>query len=104
MSEDMDIICDFCSSPKVTWRYPARNILMTDIQALSVGDWAACDTCHDIIERDGQPGITARTVETFKHNLPGMDNFILRLHKRFFAERTGPAERIGDTPSTPPKL
>jgi hypothetical protein len=41
----MTCICDFCSSPDVKWRYPAKTFsaYVTDsVAGESLGDWAAC--------------------------------------------------------------
>ncbi len=41
-------ICDFCSSPNVTWVYPARTFaayVFEGIVGESVGDWASATTC-----------------------------------------------------------
>jgi hypothetical protein len=48
-------ICDFCSSPKVVWRY----------RAVSIGDWAACDECSALIETKDKMGLHRRSIETY---------------------------------------
>ena len=56
-------ICDFCSAPRPAWRYPCTSF---DILAIfqhrdgseialpwgSIGDWAACEYCSDLIENE----------------------------------------------------
>ncbi len=50
--------CDFCSARPVRWRYPAVNIdpvksvsVPGVLMQSSMGDWAACDICHGMIEK-----------------------------------------------------
>ena len=55
-------VCDFCSSTKVRWTYPARNFVIEGPCPLapgscgpvllgSSGGWTACNPCHHLIER-----------------------------------------------------
>ena len=47
--------CDFCSAAGPVWRYPARSFVAycaPNVAGESVGDWAACDQCHVLIETD----------------------------------------------------
>ena len=93
-------ICDFCSSPTITWRYPTVTFSVEDVT--SVSDWAACATCHVLIETDDQDGLLDRSVNT----LPGLNEFpaddrgaakahlravIAPLHDGFRASRQGAA-------------
>jgi len=51
--------CDFCSVPGPVWRYPARSFVAycaPNVAGESVGDWAACDLCHVLIEADDRSG------------------------------------------------
>ena len=68
------IICDFCSSPKTTWRYPAHDVPaislgdsqeLVEVQLNSKGGWAACDICHDLIERGEWDLLLDRSVARF---------------------------------------
>ena len=63
----MTPICDFCSSPTVTWRSPAVTFSVEGIT--SVSDWAACDPCHALIEANDQDGLLDRSLKTF----PGLN-------------------------------
>lgn len=49
------IICDFCSAPRPKWRYRCRTFVAFETRDYtidqSVGDWAACDQCKDMIDR-----------------------------------------------------
>lgn len=95
----MSCICDFCSDPSVGWRYPARTFLAYIIEGIagqSVGDWAACVACHDLIEKDDRSGLAAHSIESLIDVHPEMRSVrddLLRemavLHRTFFESRTG---------------
>lgn len=97
-------ICDFCSSKEVTWSYNAEDFSVPEAEWGSRGGWAACDTCHDLIEADQREALLLRSVETFfiRHeDLPDNpeNRQILRsnledLHGRFFTARIGNPERL----------
>ncbi len=66
--------CDFCSSPSVAVCYPAyssRLILIPDkdgeIRGIgdSIGGWAACVECAQLIEAGDHEGLAKRSAETF---------------------------------------
>ncbi len=60
-------ICDFCSEPKVAWRYPAQSFLayvVAGVVGQSVGDWAACRICHGLIETGNRIGLLERSLCT----------------------------------------
>lgn len=48
VGDDRDPICDFCGEP-ATWRLLAFNANMGPGMT-SVGDWAACETCHEHVD------------------------------------------------------
>jgi hypothetical protein len=107
------IVCDFCCAPEAGWRYPARTFDSRDLALVdialkrpfaqnggsmtprSVGDWCACDACHEDIQRNRWDAIADR-------NLRGKPRFIRRelrpeirrLHRQFQANRTGDPRRI----------
>ena len=92
--------CDFCSSPKVTWRYPARDFMAPNLMASeSVGEWLACDTCHDLIERGERGALCERSMAIVQPVIADPEMIaevimpVLReFHDRFYKNRTGPAE------------
>ena len=48
----MACLCDFCSAPDARWRHPARSFIgyvAPGVVGESVGDWAACQECHQLI-------------------------------------------------------
>jgi len=100
-------ICDFCSEPEVAWRYPARNFLayaVAGVVGQSVGDWAACPTCHALIEAGDRKGLSERSLRTLLDKNPEMRaaaselrEQIAGFHQMFFANRLGEAqEQVGD--------
>ena len=97
-------ICDFCSSPTVTWVYPARTFaayVFEGIVGESVGDWAACPTCHGLIESGRHAELTERSLTTLLERQPEMKgaeaelrNQIRGFHTMFFRNRVGSAMTI----------
>ena len=102
------LICDFCCArdAKVEWRYPCHSFSMGTAKAggTSVGDWAACKTCHDLIEDNKQKELLDRSFEHFKINNPDIvqtfgERIVLfrdeieKLHASFFTARKGIATR-----------
>ncbi|MCZ2077971.1 MAG: hypothetical protein LC130_23570 [Bryobacterales bacterium] len=97
-------ICDFCSSPTVTWVYPARTFaayVFEGIVGESVGDWAACPTCHGLIESGRHAELTERSLTTLLERQPEMKgaeaelrNQIRGFHTMFFRNRVGTAMTI----------
>src|SRR5260370_42396364 len=97
-------ICDFCSYPSVVWRYPARSFVgyvVANIGGESVGDWAACEQCHRLIEVGDRAGPMERSLVTLiaEHSeteavRSELMEHMTSLHGMFFANRTGMALRI----------
>ena len=91
--------CDFCSAPSPVWRYPARSFVAycaPNVAGESVGDWAACDQCHVLIETDDRRGLTQRSLDQLilKHPEASFAAAVLyeelaELHQQFFAHRSG---------------
>jgi hypothetical protein len=96
--------CDFCSAPCPVWRYPARSFVAycaPNLTGESVGDWAACDQCHALIESDDRRGLAQRSVDEliFKHPeasaaAAALYEDLAELHQQFFAHRSGTAVLI----------
>lgn len=111
-NEQPSCVCDFCSSEKVRWAYPAEDFLVGAIAAVdpdtgkaievqpmgSKGPWAACDPCAECIERvdydalkqrgfDAIPVDEVIDVELARTMLAGM-------HGGFRDHRTGPRTEI----------
>ena len=96
--------CDFCSVPGPEWRYPAQSFVAycaPDVAGESVGDWAACHGCHELIVSDDRVRLTETSVLTFIARHPELEAFKSELatqmeilHAQFFDNRTGPASAI----------
>lgn len=94
-------ICDFCSSPSVAWRYPARSFIAYVIGGIageSVGDWTACRVCHDLIAAGNRCGLLDRSLQTLLDSRPEMRacevelrQHLAQFHGMFFAHQTGTA-------------
>ena len=100
----MACLCNFCSAPDAGWRHPARSFVgyvAPGVVGESVGDWAACHECHQLIISGDRAGLTERLVTTFIARHPELG--IVRneltaemetLHANFFENRTGLASAI----------
>jgi hypothetical protein len=99
-----DLICDFCSAPAPAWRYPARTFLaycVANVAGESVGDWAACDECHRLIEAEDRNGLAQRSLDGLISKHPetrpvaaALYADLAELHDQFFAHRSGTAVSI----------
>ena len=95
----MGFICDFCSEPNPAWSYPADNFIghaVGGIVAESIGAWAACEVCHELIAADNRAGLTKRSVSTLLAKQPALDvarievtGELRELHAKFFLHRVG---------------
>jgi hypothetical protein len=97
----MACLCDFCSAPDPEWRHPARSFVgyvAAGVVGESVGDWAACQQCHQLIVSGERVRLTERSVVTFIAKHPELKAVKTELatemgilHAQFFGNRTGPA-------------
>jgi hypothetical protein len=99
------IRCDFCDRemPGV-WRYPARDIRLAVGE--STGDWAACEECHALLEKDDRRGLLERALaimirkpeirETLGRDARAVMRMGLEhIHGKFFEARLpGPARNV----------
>lgn len=102
-------VCDFCSSPHIRWRYPCQTWTREELSPKGLidhgylGDWSACQPCHDLIERDDRDALAQRAIESeaMALQIPAAtrldESQMQRLHGRvrqlqdeFFAHRQGP--------------
>ena len=103
---DANLQCDFCSAPCPSWRYPARSFIAyraSNLAGESVGDWAACDACHKLIEAGDRYSLAHHSLVELilKHPEARAAAEILfqdlaELHRQFFEHRCGPAVPIAD--------
>ena len=97
--------CDFCSVPDPAWRYPARSFVAycaANIAGESVGDWAACDECHALIESEDWERLAQRSLDELIMNHPeaigaaaALYEDLAALHQKFLEYRSGPPTPIG---------
>ena len=59
----MKPVCDFCLSTSVKWRYPADSFIVPMFNFRSVGDWATCGKCSELIENNNTLGLEERSLE-----------------------------------------
>lgn len=95
-------VCDFCSERPVRWRYPARahttelSLGVGSVTAGSPDDWAACQTCHDIIRRSDRDALTQRSAEVLGQHInvpaPILVPELRKIHDNFWAAREGAPE------------
>lgn len=100
--EDWRGECDFCSDTNPAFILPTRGFKMPGLDVLpddhmSAGDWAACDTCAKLIERDQWNRLVQRAVDAQIGRTPGMqflrDDLTTRLGRMYRVIRkntTGP--------------
>lgn len=95
-----DEVCDFCSSPSVAWSYPARDVSVPSAWWTSRGGWAACDGCHDLIEKGDWSALARKSVDTMVSDSHGRVMALPRevvygaveaLHETFRKARDGEA-------------
>jgi hypothetical protein len=93
--------------PGPAWRYPAQSFIAyyaANVAGESVGDWAACDLCHLLIEADDRSGLAQRSLDELILKHPEviaaaavLYEDLAEIHQRFFAHRSGTAELITAT-------
>jgi hypothetical protein len=100
------MVCDFCGSPDVRWRFRCDNIralvieVSDDLQSgsstpwNSYGDWAACPACKALIAATDHHRLAARSARRLVRKSPGMPYdtaymAVRALHDTFFANRVG---------------
>lgn len=105
-------VCDFCIASDPIWVYPAKSFHIDIAERQepgsvhtssygSVGDWGACQTCHDDIEADRWDAIMERNLGS--DPIRGIEPIktllklkLAEMYKGFRLHRTGPAYREAD--------
>ena len=96
------MICDFCSSENPVWRHRAESfdlppeyvhgVTRMRLFKTSLGDWAACEECHDLIVRSRWGELRDRSVRSFYARWPHLSGvltpdelteFVENLHAMF---------------------
>ena len=91
--------CDFCSAPNTKWMYRAGNYVSEIVDtAESLGGWAACETCKDLVEKNNLQELAERGTLSFVRLHPEAAGWkddirktMLRIHTEFFAHKIGEA-------------
>jgi|SRR5262245_12559577 len=106
---DQAAICDFCSSPAVTWSYDVDDFHIVDRPEVhegwgSTGGWAACDTCHDLIEAGDPEAVAMNSMQTFFKTHPEIPDqpeyrsrvyeHVRTVHSEFWKHKHGPGKHI----------
>jgi hypothetical protein len=94
-------ICDFCNSKNVEWRYPADSFAVEEIKYISQQDWAACESCANLIESYDLRTL-ARRSPGYKDLLKAVNEdlavmIVVEFHLQFMIHRTGPRIRVRDS-------
>jgi len=76
--------CDFCYADFPEWILPARSFTVIPGQSESVGDWAACDGCARLIERDQWNVLIRRVHASFEARHGEVSDALLIEWKRFY--------------------
>lgn len=82
-------LCDFCSCRPVTARYHAKDFEMESVNISlpvhqqSIGDWAACSDCENMLDANDWEGIVARAVTYFYKNHPELEAMCLLTGMKF---------------------
>jgi hypothetical protein len=79
----------------VRWLYSMADIEVPTLQWASSGGWAACDPCHELIERSGWSDLLARSMTGSGHGVPSaaLRPIIGDLHAAFRRAWMGPGRR-----------
>ena len=89
-------VCDFCSTPGPRWKYPAHSYVDERAGYASIGEWGACQRCHDLIEKGDDRSkreLVRLALERFPEPVRRqMRAGLAEFQAKFFANRTGPAE------------
>lgn len=108
-------VCDFCSKNlekgEVLWSYSCKNFIYPrQFSHLptggSKGEWAACATCHGLIDDDDLTTLAQRSVDINLQRYPDMMghrqeliSITLQMHSSFMQHRIGePRKEILDEP------
>lgn len=94
------IKCDFCSVENAPWVVPANSFEMPTVQGvnydqMSNGDWAACDICVDLINRQRWTALVKRSNDMLykKYGIALPNNVLHRmtsdLYRRLAVNITG---------------
>jgi hypothetical protein len=86
--------CDFCLAANPCWQYPAEDFRLAEGQ-MSHDGWAACSTCHGLIEAEKFDDLARRAAGRLKRHtgVYALDQ-IAANHAAFREHRSGPASPL----------
>lgn len=94
-------VCDLCSDPQPVWVYAAEDVAIGTALGMthgSIGAWAACDPCHDLIEKGDREGLAQRSEEhlgKMSRVFQGLARqHIRQAHDAFFLARKGTPSKL----------
>jgi hypothetical protein len=69
--------CDFCSDKPIRWGYTAMPSLAIMTGPVTLiheedGRWAACEICHDLIEKRDKDALAKHSLAEFNKHYPGV--------------------------------
>jgi hypothetical protein len=102
-------ICDFCteeSHAPAVWRYPCKDFIMGNLAAqefgrdldVSKGDWGACGTCAELIEKQDEAALVDRAELTRLYPEIKMAQQLI-ISKFFRSRLPAPRMYVGGQPS-----
>lgn len=84
-------VCDFCGHHSPAWDYDCHDFVTPDPDLASMGGWAACTPCSDMIEADDWEGVLERCLHVPRQL--GLENRIrpgaMLMHEGFRMNRYG---------------
>lgn len=112
-----DPVCDFCSQKPVVWAYPTKDSFLTGgvlalgsktkpdkmVTMTSYGWWAACQTCHELIQKGERDTLAQRSADLMDNPLPMKIRMIAikQAHGAFFDNRTDQPPILHDISRVP---
>ena len=97
-----EIVCDFCCSREIKWVHEANDCKFPGpLYVKSIGAWAACSTCHSLIQNNQRTDLLDRSVEAYrklhpedKVNIVLITRIMNNSHAAFWQNRTGKYEKL----------
>lgn len=85
-------VCDYCGDLGPCWDYDCHQFDIEEIGFGSLGEWAACSQCSELIEAGDYDGLLERTVSASPETGERLRELIRAIHYGFRIDRIG--ERI----------
>ena len=101
--------CDFCDSEQPTWELPARSFILPGLSSgpvedASHGNWAACDRCAQMIDRNQWNALRRRALAAWSDRADdptqqtAVERQLGQLYRQLRRNITGPAHRSPPDP------